>query len=279
MRVTIPRANPCPARLPKVRLTPQLAGAIDLPGIEFDRTAGGIMKSAIRNKAKSSLVTAAFLSASALFVHAALAGASASDIDAQVFKGDRAYKRNDYAEALRIFRPLADQGDARAQNGLGSMYAFGLGVPQSYRESAKWYLKAAEQGDSGAQFFVGDAYDRGRGLPESASEAVRWYRLSASQGNPNGQNAMCLMYYLGRGVQKDYVQAFMWCSLSLTRKDLDSDMRRTLTVGYNRVASLLSADERKHALSLAASWKARDLRKGKTTCGDPSCITPAPGLK
>ena len=34
-----------------------------------------------------------------------------------------AYSRGDYATALRLLRPLADQGDAVAQNYLGVMYS------------------------------------------------------------------------------------------------------------------------------------------------------------
>jgi uncharacterized protein len=43
-----------------------------------------------------------------------------------------AYQSGDYAAALRLFRLLADNGDARAQNSLGVMYAEGQGVPQDY---------------------------------------------------------------------------------------------------------------------------------------------------
>ncbi len=34
--------------------------------------------------------------------------------------------------ALREWRPLADQGNAKAQSGLAGMYAKGLGVPKDY---------------------------------------------------------------------------------------------------------------------------------------------------
>jgi TPR repeat protein len=40
-----------------------------------------------------------------------------------------AYQRGDYTTALAIWRPLADQGDAVAQNNIGAMYAHGQGVP------------------------------------------------------------------------------------------------------------------------------------------------------
>jgi Sel1 repeat len=55
-----------------------------------------------------------------------------------------AYARGDYITALRILRPLADQGDAQAQYNLGVLYDNGLGVPQDDAEAMKWYRKAAE---------------------------------------------------------------------------------------------------------------------------------------
>ena len=49
-----------------------------------------------------------------------------------------AHGRSDYATALRLWRPLADQGNAEAQYALGFMYARGQGVPQNNAEAAKW---------------------------------------------------------------------------------------------------------------------------------------------
>ena len=66
-----------------------------------------------------------------------------------------AYKRGDYATALREFRELAAQGhgyaQTYAQNYLGLMYAKGDGVPQDYAAAVKWYRMAAEQGDADAR--------------------------------------------------------------------------------------------------------------------------------
>ena len=42
-------------------------------------------------------------------------------------KGLQAYERGDYGTAFRQWRPLAEQGDAIAQNNLGFMYAQGEG--------------------------------------------------------------------------------------------------------------------------------------------------------
>ena len=66
-----------------------------------------------------------------------------------------AANRGDYATAFRLYRPLADQGNAVAQFYLGLTYANGRGVPQNNAEAVKWYRLAADQGDAGAQFNLG----------------------------------------------------------------------------------------------------------------------------
>ena len=68
---------------------------------------------------------------------------AAQDLDA----GMEAYHRGDFALALIEFKPLAEQGDAKAQSSLGYMYAAGQGVAQDLRRrrcgSAKLPSKAA----------------------------------------------------------------------------------------------------------------------------------------
>jgi TPR repeat protein len=56
-----------------------------------------------------------------------------------------AYNRGDYATATKLYRPLAEQGDARAQHALGVMYRHGQGVPQDYAQAYKWYKLAASR--------------------------------------------------------------------------------------------------------------------------------------
>jgi hypothetical protein len=51
--------------------------------------------------------------------------------------GKAAYKSGDYATAVRLLRPLADLGNADAQNNLGAIYYSGHGVPQDYAQAAE----------------------------------------------------------------------------------------------------------------------------------------------
>jgi len=55
--------------------------------------------------------------------------------DAQ--KARDAFKRDDFATALREWTPLAKQGDADAQYHLGMMYGYGYGVPQNDKTAVK----------------------------------------------------------------------------------------------------------------------------------------------
>jgi len=61
----------------------------------------------------------------------------------------------DDKEAVGWFPKGAAQGNALAQNDLGSMYCKGEGVPQDYKEAVKWWRLAAEQGHANAQLLVG----------------------------------------------------------------------------------------------------------------------------
>ena len=69
-------------------------------------------------------------------------GASAGPLE----DGLAAAQRQDYATALRLWKPLADKGDANAQNNLGTMYQWGQGVAQDYKEAVRLYRLAAAHG-------------------------------------------------------------------------------------------------------------------------------------
>lgn len=81
------------------------------------------------------------------FMGFAVAQASAGgDID----KGMFALLKGDTESALKVFRPLAQGGDAQAQYHLGYMYQAGIGVQQNDAEALTWYQKAASNGHQGA---------------------------------------------------------------------------------------------------------------------------------
>jgi uncharacterized protein len=52
-------------------------------------------------------------------------------------EGMTASQRGDYATTLKLWRPLAEQGNVVAQTGVGFLYYWGKGVPQNYAEAVK----------------------------------------------------------------------------------------------------------------------------------------------
>ena len=98
-----------------------------------------------------------------------------------------AYTRDDYATALRLLRPLAEQGNAAAQFNLGIMYANGRGVPNDDVQAVKWFRLAAEQGYAVAQVNLGVMYANGRGVPKDYVLAYMWANLGAAGGDEDAR--------------------------------------------------------------------------------------------
>ena len=93
-----------------------------------------------------------------------------------------AYDRANYGTALKIWLPLAKDGDPEAQTNLGEIYEKGLGVPPQHDIAAEWYRRAAEQGLARAQINLGQLYEQGLGVPKDMVKAVEWYRRASGLG-------------------------------------------------------------------------------------------------
>ena len=170
-----------------------------------------------------------------------------------------AYTRGDYAAALKIFVPLAEQGNAEAEYSVGVIYSNGRGLPQSYVEAAKWFHRAADKGQAGAQYDLGVLFAKGQGVPENFdgsgevvsqgrrpgqgerpvqprasftaqgqgvpqdyAEAAKWYRKAAEQGDMDSQNRLAALYLAGDGVQQDYAEAARWYRKAADQGDIEA---------------------------------------------------------
>jgi hypothetical protein len=181
----------------------------------------------------SGVIVAVLLSASNAF-----AGAS-EDCAAAAADGQQ-----DYAATLRLCRPLAEQGDAKAQSRLGFMYLTGQGVAQSDTEAAKWYRRAADQGDPAAQDSLGSMYY----AAQNYVEAAKWTRLAAEQGHFAAQAALGLMYANGQGVPQDYVLAHMSYNLASVH-DQDAIKAR------DGIAAKMTPEQIAEAQRMAREWR------------------------
>ena len=194
-------------------------------------------------------------------------------VTAQDFhKSWAAYQRGDSATALRAWRPIAEQGNAGAQNNLGFMYANGdKGDPRDYAEAlpvaaqdfdkgfaayiADDYVGAlrewrplAKQGAAEAQFWLGGMYLEGHGVPQNYTEAANWFHKAAEQVHPASQYELGLLYLNARGRPQDYVLAHMWMSLAITF-GYDGE-----TANRNHAIRQMSPDQNAKAQRFAREW-------------------------
>jgi TPR repeat protein len=92
-------------------------------------------------------------------------------------------REGDYAEAYCYLKPLAEQGDNRAQYTLGWMYHNGYGLRIDDEKALGWWKKAAAQKDPDALFALGLLYEQGLGVKKDSVEAARLYMWATEQGN------------------------------------------------------------------------------------------------
>lgn len=111
------------------------------------------------------------------------------------------FDRREYAEAFRIWLPLAQQGNMAAAFNVGAMLQEGLGVEQDSAQAAAWYRRVAEKGDLLAQLALGLMLADGAGVPSDPQEARRWLGL-ATRNPATGAEAAALREQADRRMRR-----------------------------------------------------------------------------
>jgi uncharacterized protein len=161
-----------------------------------------------------------------------------------------AYLRGDYITALKLLRPLVDQGSADAQDLLAVMHFVGEGLPQNRVEAVRLYRLAAEQGNIHAQDALGFIYLDGVGVQQDYAEAAKWLRRAADQGNADAQFNLGGMYELGNGLPQNYVLADMWFDLVASERTRQYAIERRATIEKQMTPAQIA-----EARKLAREWK------------------------
>ncbi|MBE03896.1 MAG: hypothetical protein CMD67_02020 [Gammaproteobacteria bacterium] len=171
-------------------------------------------------------------------------GSARADFD----DANKAYQRGDFTTALKMYKPLAEQGIARAQTSLGVMYLRGDGVPKDYSEALKWFRLAAEQGEAFAQYSLGNIYAEGLGVPKNGTEAVKWYLLAAEQGLMRAMRNLAGIYVTGQGTPVNYIKGYMWSALAKAKGWKES------SEAFQWLEAKMTESEIAQAQQLAAEW-------------------------
>jgi uncharacterized protein len=142
--------------------------------------------------------------ATALAGSAAVAQRPAPAASNDARAGIEAWRAQDYEGALRIWRPLADRGDADAQFNIAQAYFLGRGVPQNMTLAEQWYARAARGGHEEAQANYGLLlFQNGR-----QREAIPWIERAANRGDPRAQYVLGTALFNGDLVAQDLPRAY-----------------------------------------------------------------------
>ncbi len=172
-----------------------------------------------------------------------------------------AYKRGDYATALKLIRPLAEQGNVAAEYNLATMYYNGSGTRRDYAEAMKWFRQAADKGDVDSERYLGYIYAKGDGVPKNDTESFRWYQLAAEQGDADAENNLGVMFSDGRGAPKNLVQAHKWFTIAAMRYPANEQKSRdTAQKNVDKLAKKMTPAEIAQSQMLAREWRPKARR-------------------
>lgn len=136
-------------------------------------------------------------------------GALSAPLPAQSVKaGIEAWQRADYAAAVAIWRPLAENGDADAAFNLGQAYRLGRGVPTNLASAKSWFERAARSGHVDAQTTLGLLLFQNGDQPEG----LKWLKAAAEQGEARALLVYGTALFNGDGVPADPVLGYAFVS-------------------------------------------------------------------
>lgn len=80
-----------------------------------------------------------------------------------------------HVQAVDLWRPLAEAGDAESMLFMGFAHRTGRGAILDNQQAFYWYKQAAEHGQPEAQFELGLMYELGLGTHVDPGAASHWY--------------------------------------------------------------------------------------------------------
>jgi TPR repeat protein len=136
----------------------------------------------------------------------------------------------DEESAFQWFQQAADQGHPLGIFNLADCYALGAGITKDCEKAVQLYIASAESGDSARQADLGRMYSQDNAvcIEQDHQQALRWTRAAADQGDPVGQHNLGAAYARGEGVAQDFGEAMKWYELAAAQGYAHSQ----LMIGY-----------------------------------------------
>jgi hypothetical protein len=126
-------------------------------------------------------------------------------------KGDTAFSRKNYPEAVHAYRSAANNGDAESAYMLSWLLLNSEYGVQNIGEGLNRLNDAAATGHVLANRSLGVIYMSGKhGVEKSTARALPYYERAAAQNDDVSALTLAVIYGSGMGVEKNPVQAARW---------------------------------------------------------------------
>lgn len=171
---------------------------------------------------------------------AALAVSAAAAAPPSAKAGIEAWQNGDYAQAVAIWRVLAEDGNADASFNLGQAYRLGRGVPINLAAAQTWLTRAAKKDHLDAQATLGLLlFDSG-----DIKGAMPWLKVAAERGEARAQLVYGTALYNGDGGKRDPLLGYMYVSKSAAKG------LKAAKTALAELDAILPADQRKKAAAI-----------------------------
>lgn len=155
-------------------------------------------------------------------------------------------------EALELYKEVAAQGNGKAMNAIGNIYAFGLCGAVDNAEALSWYQKATAAGYDPSWYNLATMYKYGYGTTQSFETAYQAFESGVAANQGSCYYGKGYMLFKGLGVAQNYEEAIIAFRQSIKRNNLGGMYMLGLCFrnGYGIAANIDSA---RYWLSKAAT--------------------------
>lgn len=137
---------------------------------------------------------------------AAAAPARATPPPPSVRQGVELWRAGKWDDAVEMWQPFAQDGDADAMFNMGQAYKLGRGVTMDKNIARDWYRRAAVKGHLPAQANLGILQFQAA----EKAEAVRWLKAAADRGEMRAQYVLGIVHWNGDGAAKSLPLAYAY---------------------------------------------------------------------
>lgn len=117
--------------------------------------------------------------------------AQTGNYNAQILLIKHYETHKDQEKQFYWIKEFAKQGNDYAQNALGAMYLYGIGVEQYDAKRAIELFKLADKkSNANAQYNLGMIYLNGMGVPKNKKLAKLWFNKACNNGDENACKAV-----------------------------------------------------------------------------------------